>query len=194
MVKKKPQGTEIKIVNKTLSKKKVKEIPKWYALKTASRTKKKLNERLEEAGITSYLPLFKEMKQWSDRKKMVEEPMFRGYIFVFTVSADFVKILELEGAVHFVKFGGKHATLDDEQIEFVRKVETNKLRFEVTQENFEEGDFVEVTQGALKGFKGEWIMKKSKYNIAVHIKQLERIITVELPLSYVKKIPKPETD
>jgi transcription antitermination factor NusG len=181
-----PSGRIISVSSKKFTP--VHEEPKWYALKTKPRAEKKLNERLNEVEIETYLPIIKEWKQWSDRKKQVEEPMFKGYIFVRTTSANFIKALQLDGAVHFVKFGGIPATIDDEQIELIRKIVTNKLRFEVTDLNLEPGDKVEVTKGALKGYKGEMLRDKSKTNIVIHIVQLERTLTVEVPKSFIRKL------
>lgn len=182
----KPEARTITIIKKS-GEGGTNEKPQWYALKTRSRVEKKLNERLNALGIETYLPLTREIKQWSDRRKEVEEPMFKGYLFVRTVSRFFMPALEQDGAVHFVKFNNQHAVIREDQIEFIRKVAENKLRFEVTEKTFEPGDKVEVINGPLKGFSGEWIKYKGKYNIAVHIKQLERIITVELPIAFVKK-------
>ena len=56
--------------------------PNWYAVYTKPRSEKKLADRLNEHGIEAYLPLRKTLKQWSDRKKMVEEPLITSYVFV----------------------------------------------------------------------------------------------------------------
>ncbi len=170
------------------------EQPAWYALKTGPRKEKKLNEELQKSGIETYMPLSRELRQWSDRKKWVEEPMFRGYIFVRTVTNDFIKALNHDGAVHFVKFNGRHSVIPEEQIEFIRKIVSNKIRYEVSEEKFEEGDPVEVVQGALKGLKGVWVHKKSKYNVAIHIEQLSRTLTVEIPSAFIKKLPQPDDE
>jgi hypothetical protein len=84
----------------------------WYALYAKPRAEKKLRDRLEEKGVITYLPLQKQLRQWSDRKKWVEEPIFRGYIFVKASEKDFQSILSTPGTVNFVRFGGKPATVD----------------------------------------------------------------------------------
>jgi len=169
-----------------------KEQPSWYALKTGPRKEKKLNEKLVELGFETYLPLSKELRQWSDRKKWVEEPMFRGYLFVNTVSSRFIDALTQEGAVHFVRFNGNYSVIPDEQIDFIRKVVNNQLRYEVTEETFEKGDPIEIIQGPLKGFKGVWVKQKTKYNVAVHIEQLASVLSVEIPAAFIKKLPQPD--
>ena len=54
----------------------------WYVLYTKSRNEKLVAERLKEIGIETYCPVLKKVKQWSDRKKVVEEPLFKSYVFV----------------------------------------------------------------------------------------------------------------
>ena len=60
----------------------IKDNKKWFAIYVKSRCEKKVNEQLEDIGVESFLPLITRVKQWSDRKKKVEEPLFRSYLFV----------------------------------------------------------------------------------------------------------------
>ncbi|AXJ00801.1 Transcription antitermination factor NusG [Cyclonatronum proteinivorum] len=163
------------------------ERPRWYALKTKPRAEKKTDIRLRETGFSSYCPIVKELRKWSDRKKWVEVPLFNGYIFVNTVTSQFSAVLADEGAVHFVKFAGQTSAVPDEQIAFIQKVVENKLRYEVTEVRFEKGDTVEITQGPLKGHTAVWMKKKSKYNVALEIKQLNSVIAVEIPAAFLRK-------
>lgn len=165
------------------------EVPRWYALRSMSRQERTLHDDLTEMGFQSYLPLTKELRQWSDRKKWVEFPMFRGYLFICTKSQYFARILEHPAAVHVVRFAGKYAAIPEDQIEFIRKVAENELRYEITEQKFEKGDAVEVVQGPLKGCTGVWVKQKSKYNVSVHIEQLSTVISVEIPAAFIKKLP-----
>lgn len=168
------------------------EAPRWYALRSMSRQEKKLHDDLTEMGFESYLPMTKELRQWSDRKKWVSFPMFRGYLFLRSSSRYFPRVLEHPAAVHIVRLGGKFAAIPDEQIEFIRKIAENQLRYEASSEEFEKGDAVEVVQGPLKGCTGIWIKQKTKYNVSVHVEQLSTVISVEVPAAFIKKIPKEE--
>lgn len=166
---------------------------KWYALKTKSRAEKKVHEEIQELGVESYMPISRELRQWSDRRKWVEVPMFRSYVFVRTTNHHFQKVLEIDGAVHFVKFNNEHAVIQDEQIDLIKKIVDNKIRFEVTADSFEPGDKVIVIDGPFKGQKGEWVQKKTKYNICITIQQLNLAISLEIPAAYVEKIPEEAT-
>lgn len=185
-MKQNPSGRSISVIPKAFTP--VYEEQKWYALKTKPRAEKKLNERLLEANIETYLPITKVWKQWSDRRKQIEEPLFKGYIFVKIKPSNFISALQQDGAVHFVKFGGNAASLDDEQIELIRKIVTNQMRFEVTDLKLEPGDKVEIIDGPLKGYKGEMLRDKSKNTIIIHIVQLERTLSVDVPKAYLKRL------
>jgi transcription antitermination factor NusG len=76
--------------------------PQWYALYLRSRYEKKANLELEKKNIETFLPLIEELHVWSDRKKRVMEPLFRGYIFVKTDLRDKETILMTDGVVRFV--------------------------------------------------------------------------------------------
>ena len=164
----------------------------WYVLYTKPRHEKKLAERLQSEGWTVYCPLKKTTKQWSDRKKWVSFPMFRGYLFLYSSSRYFSRVLEHPAAVHVVRLSGKYAAIPDDQIEFIKKVADNQLRYEITEQKFEKGDAVEIVQGPLKGCSGIWIKQKTKYNVSVHIEQLSTVISVEIPVAFIKKIPQEE--
>jgi len=79
----------------------------WYAVYTRSRTEKQTQELLLRSGIEVYLPLVKNLKQWSDRKKWVEEPLFRSYLFVHISPAEYYDVLNIPGAVRYITFEGK---------------------------------------------------------------------------------------
>ena len=77
----------------------------WYAIYTKSRSEKKVATRLQEMGISVYCPTQTVLRQWSDRKKKVTEPVFRSYVFVqFKDEAERLAILQTYGVVAFVRY------------------------------------------------------------------------------------------
>src|ERR1017187_6919584 len=88
----------------------------WYAVYTKPRSEKKLAMRLNEKSIEAYVPLRKTLKQWSDRKKMVEEPMISSYVFVNVSKENYFEVLNTPGAVRFIWFSGKPAIIPEKQI------------------------------------------------------------------------------
>jgi len=158
-----------------------KDTPRWYALYTKSRTEKKLAASLEEKGIEVYLPLLKTLKQWSDRKKWVEEPLFRSYIFVHIRQKDYYRVLQNPHLVRYVTFEGKAVAIPVQQIEAV-KYFLEETEPEVP-ENVEwiKGKKVEVVSGNLIGLMGELIEVNGKHKVKVLIDVIGKSITIYIP-------------
>ena len=92
----------------------------WFAAYVKSRAEKKVALELEALGIEFYLPLTKKLKQWSDRRKWVEEPLFRSYIFVHIDQSEYFTALNANGVVRYVSFGGKAVAIPEVQIKAIQ--------------------------------------------------------------------------
>ena len=117
---------------------------KWYALYTKSRTEKKTGQELVSKGIETFLPLEKILKEWSDRKKWVEEPLFRSYIFVHINKAEHFKVLNASGIVRFITFEGKAVPIPDLQIEAIKQFINLEEIIDEPSENLIIGDMLLV--------------------------------------------------
>ncbi len=128
----------------------------WYAIYTRANGEKKLFDNLCEKNIECYLPMRKVLKVWSDRKKWVEEPLFRCYIFVKVSYKEFFNVLNTSGAVCYVSFGGRAQSIPESQINSIKSM-LSQTDHEVTltYERIQKGVWVEVLCGSLKSIKGE---------------------------------------
>ncbi len=165
-----------------------KEEEKWYAMYTKSRAEKKVTEDLTEQGYEVYCPLEKKLKVWSDRKKWVEEPLFRGYIFVKMKLDQRYDVLNTHGAVCFVTFSGKMESIPEKQILMIKTILDSEIDFEVNNEEFEPGDVVEITHGRLHGFRGELIQLKNSKKVVISVSSIQQNIMLEINPSYITKI------
>ena len=84
---------------------------KWYAVYTKPRWEKKIDSVLARKGIESWCPLQKVQRQWSDRKKTIEEPLFKSYVFVHVDEQERVKVLMTDGVLNYVFYLGKPAAI-----------------------------------------------------------------------------------
>lgn len=166
---------------------------KWYALYCKSRHEKKVAKQLEEKEIAHYLPLRREIRQWSDRKKWVEVPLFRGYVFVNIPATLQIPVLETYGAVTFVKFGGKLIPIREEQIESVRVIEKYGVDLQQEDADLQLEDRVRVTAGACKGLEGYLAHKKNTDRFVVVIDSLKLKASVEIERHYLEKIGSPDS-
>lgn len=127
---------------------------KWYVVYTRPRWEKKVARELEERGITNYCPLNKLNKQWSDRKKIVYEPLFRGYVFVQVDEAHKWKVKEVDGILNFVYWLGKPAVVKDSEIETIKKFLQEFSDIEVTEQKLDVNTQVLIKQGVMMNYKG----------------------------------------
>jgi len=167
-----------------------KESLKWYALYTNPRAEKKVKMELDLNGFENYLPLQKTIRQWSDRKKMVEVPLFNSYIFVkINLEKSFQHILSINGIVKFIKFGNEIASIRDSQINNIKLILSNFEGIEVTgNHQIEPGQEVEVIAGYLKGSRGKVIEKKGTRYFSVEIEQIGVRLLISIPAQYLKDI------
>lgn len=160
----------------------------WYALYTRPRFEKRVWERLQEQGIEAYLPLIKTMRQWSDRKKMVEVPLFSSYVFVHIERRHYDQVLQTFGAIKYITFEGKAATIPPQQIDNLKIIVDSNENVETTWERRKRGDKVMVTAGSLKGLKGELITDGGRKKVLVRIEGIDQNLTVEVHSSLIETI------
>lgn len=158
----------------------------WYAIYTNPRSEKKANTLLLEKGITTYLPLVKRLKQWSDRKKMVEEPLIRSYLFVFVSEREYFDVLNTPHVSRFISFEGKAVAIPENQIEIIKKLLSTDLDVDVTTDQLEEGDLVRVAKGPLLGMEGELVKYKQRKRVVVKLDQIGKTLIVNLPLAFLE--------
>lgn len=126
----------------------------WYVFYTKPRWEKKIHEKLIAKGLESYLPLIKVSRQWSDRKKIIEEPLFKSYIFAHVNEKGRLAVLQTDGVVRCVSFNGRIAVVPDEQIEYVKKIVEFKQDSLKVVEQMYKGTRVKVISGPLEGMEG----------------------------------------
>jgi len=94
---------------------------KWYAIYTKPRWEKKVYRLLTERGMEAYCPLNKVKKKWSDRIKIVEEPLFKSYVFVHTAEEQKSQVRQVDGVLNFVYWNGKPAIVKEKEINDIRR-------------------------------------------------------------------------
>ena len=160
----------------------------WYAIYTRPRAEKPVYKRLAEAGITVFLPLHKTLRQWSDRKKMVEVPLFSSYIFVEVDESDYDTVLKTYGVVKYISFEGKAASIPQKQIDNLKLIIDSEADIEVSQEHLKPGQKVEVTHGALKGLCGELLKTTKKHRFLVRIDTINQNLLVSISEKFLQSV------
>ena len=158
-------------------------IDKWYALYVNSRAEKKVEAELKRKGIVNYLPLKTTLRRWSDRKKLVDMPLIPGYIFVRIQYKNYISVLQTQHVVAFVRFEGRPAIIQDEQIDFLKRMlKQTDYTWEVSTEQFTPGQIVEIVAGPFIGMEAELIAIKGKKRVGVRIEQINNVLLVDIPM------------
>ncbi|WP_282049106.1 UpxY family transcription antiterminator [Maribacter aquivivus] len=129
----------------------------WYVLYVKPKNEKKVAERLSAHQVAVYCPMIKEVKQWSDRKKTIEVPLFKSYVFVNISESERQRVFDVPGVVRFLYWLGKPAVVRDIEMETLKKWLTNDTVENYTLSKLETGDRVSIKYGALKDQKAEVI-------------------------------------
>jgi len=163
----------------------------WYAIFTKPRAEKKVQQRMLDHEIDAFLPLVKTIRQWSDRKKTVQVPLISSYIFVNMYEKELNKTLPILGTVHVLKHLGKPARIKDSEIENLRILSSNSDTQEISNcINVLKGDAVEVVNGPFMGLIATCIKEGSNHRIVVKIESLGNCFSVNIPMSFLRKINK----
>ena len=127
----------------------------WFAVYTKPRWEKKVAGLLDQNGIENYCPLNKVVKQWSDRKKIVLEPLFKSYVFVRVKDAEKWDLKNVNGILNFVYWLGKPARIKEEDIFTIKKFlkEFSDVQIE-EMARLEVNAKVRVKQGLLMNYNG----------------------------------------
>lgn len=164
---------------------------KWYAIYTKSRNEKKVAETLSAKGIEVYLPLLRTLRQWSDRKKKVEIPLFRGYLFVYIFDKKYLEVLQTDGVVRFITFRNERISIPLYQIEAVKAYLNEEEPVSQETIDYIPGDFVEVARGPMKGLQGTLVKFKGKRRVLMEIESIGQHLFLDLPKSILEKITGP---
>jgi transcription antitermination factor NusG len=135
---------------------------KWLAVYTRPRWEKKVNQLLGEKGFESYCPLNKVKRKWSDRIKVVEEPLFKSYVFVKVSEADRTEVRMTSGAINFVYWNGKPAVIKEKEINAIRRFLNEHEYVEARPMDVKLNQRVRIVNGSLMDQEGKVLELRHK--------------------------------
>lgn len=160
----------------------------WFVFYTKSRQEKKVNDLLLRHGFEPYLPLQKVLRQWSDRKKKVEVPLFNSYIFVRVEESRVVDVLQIPGVAWNIRHNGRPAVLHSKELDTIQRFLASGLLLEAHPlEAFEPGDPVTVVDGPLRGMYGKLMATAEGNRFVVALDSIGQSIRVTLEAGLMKK-------
>jgi len=162
---------------------------KWFAVYTRPRWEKKVHKLLQEKGIECYCPLNKVHRKWSDRVKIVEEPLFKSYLFVKVNEDEKTPVRMTDGVVNFIYWLGKPAIIKEKEIETIKRFLNDHHDVEVRPVDIAAGKKVVVQSGILMGKQGT-IKKVLHKKVEVVIESIGFILTAYIDKTKVILIDK----
>jgi len=153
----------------------------WYAIRTRSRHEKVVERHLLGQGIEVFYPVITQVHRWSDRRKLVECPLFAGYSFVRIAPSpeQRVRVLRTQGVVDFVGGHGQGTPIPPEQMEAVRAVVASNMPF--TKHAFlKVGQRVRVRGGSLDGVEGILVGQNGNRNLVISVEAIERSLSIHI--------------
>lgn len=161
----------------------------WFALYTKSRSEFKAAEQIHSAGVEYYLPVITKIRQWSDRKKKISEPLIRGYIFIFANEKERLLSLEQYSVVRCVTERGKAARIPGWQIDNLKKM-LNTQSDVLVKEGLVPGVKIRIKEGPFEGVIGTLQEIDNQKTLAVSIDLLNRSVITYLSKESIIEIIK----
>ncbi len=160
----------------------------WYAAYVRPRHEKRVAQQLDVRGVAHYLPVYDTISRWKDRRKLIQLPLFPGYIFVHISLQNRLDLLCIPSIVRLVGFNGAPVTLADEEVEGLRRALAEGVRAK-PHPYLSIGRRVRITEGPLAGREGILKRWKGVLRVVLSIELLQRSILVDANASSVKAIP-----
>jgi transcription antitermination factor NusG len=150
-------------------------------VQTRARHEKVIAQQLRDKGVTTFLPLVREVHGWSDRRKTIELPLFSCYVFarVLPSNEDRLRVLVVDGVLRFVGPGGQGIPIPEEQIEAVRRLVEEELPF-CSYPFLKIGQRVRIRSGALNGVEGILVARSGERTLVVSIDAIQRSMAVRI--------------
>jgi transcriptional antiterminator RfaH len=163
----------------------------WHILYVKSRHEKKVHESLKKISIDTFLPIVKELRKRSDRRIIIDKPLFPSYVFVNVNSLiDFHKVLTVNGACTYIRFGIEYAKVPEQEINKIKILVGDKYitNIEIVPMLPKIGALMEITYGPLSGLQCKVLKVKKEHKIIVQIESLQHNITATIPSCYADEI------
>jgi transcription antitermination factor NusG len=156
-------------------------VENWYAVHTRARHEKIVAQRLQEHGVTAFLPLSNEVHRWSDRKKVLQVPLFSCYVFarIAPTNVDRLRVLKVDGALSLVGTRGEGTPIPDDEIESVRILMEKQMPWS-SHPFLQIGQRVRIRSGALDGMEGVLLSRNGDRTLVISVQAIQRSLAVRV--------------
>jgi transcription antitermination factor NusG len=156
----------------------------WYAIRVKSRCERSVSDALRHKGYDEFLPLYSSRRRWSDRIKVIQMPLFSGYLFCKFSLAERVPILATPGVVLIVGQGKTPLPIESGEVEAIRTALASGQQV-MPWPRLEVGRTVRIEEGSLRGLQGVLLRFKGANQLILGVQLLQRAVAVEVPENWV---------
>lgn len=157
----------------------------WYAVYTRPRCEKKVAEHFAKKNVESYCPLNRVLRKWSDRRKVVFEPLFTTYVFVKASESEITTLRQTDGVVNLVYWLNKPAVIPEKEIEAIRIFLQEHSNVSLQKTTININDRVRITGGPLVAHEGQ-ILAVKKRSVKVSLPSLGYMMNAEVETADVE--------
>ncbi|HEA31103.1 MAG TPA: UpxY family transcription antiterminator [Leeuwenhoekiella sp.] len=151
----------------------------WYVLYVKPKQEIKVAQQLSRINIEAYAPYRKEIRQWSDRKKRIDVPLFNSYVFVNLSEKERQLVFEVPGVVRYLYWLGKPAVARDGEIETLKNWLEHDEVHDLVVSQFNPGDQITINSGVLKGKEAQ-IEEVGKSTVRMILKELGVVVQAKI--------------
>ncbi len=161
----------------------------WFAVQTKPRHEKKVSVELSEKGLQSFLPVQRQRRQWSDRQKWIDLPLFSNYVFVRLAEGvePRTRVLRTFGVIRFAGAPGHGTPIPEEQIDNLHAIASQRIPL-VPLSYINVGEKVRICGGALEGIEGFLVAIKDDRRLVVSVDLIQRSVAIQLEGIEVERV------
>lgn len=161
---------------------------RWFAVYTQYKREKLVERALSAQEIQVYLPLRKFTRHYTRKTRIVELPLINCYIFVKITKSEYVKVLQNEYVLGFVKFSKNLISIPEEEIEIMRRVIGDSSLLDIEQQTYKVGDKVEVIGGELTGLKGQLVELDGQKRMIIALENLGYSLHIQVAPELLQRV------
>jgi transcriptional antiterminator RfaH len=160
----------------------------WHALYVLTNSERKISQALKERGFETCVPTRPVLRQWKDRKKIIEVVLFSNYVFVGTEPTRVHEILNIPNVIGFVKFGGRIACLTESEVKLIRQLSEYPIPTVIHTDGIRSGDMVEIIRGPFAQQRGHVRTVDNTTYIEINIPSLGCFANLQIPAGDIRKL------
>ena len=164
------------------------EVSKWFAVYTKYKREKIIKRDLEKQGIEVYLPLQKLTRVYASKRKVVEMPLISCYIFVKITKPEYLRVLQTESVVNFVKIAKNLISIPEREIDIMRQIVGEGIPVTAEPSAFHKGDDVEIIGGNLTGLKGVLVDNHGDKQVIIDLESMGYALRMTLDAKFLRKV------